>query len=116
MLSIMVPFPPSANRLWRSVNGRNIKSAEYRTWENIAVAEAYYSSGDKKRIPGSYRLLVEAQRPDRRRRDLGNLEKPLSDILVTLNMVDDDCLAEEITLRWVKEDLGGMVRMTVTSA
>ena len=31
-----------------------------------------------------------------------------------LNMVDDDCLAEEITLRWVKDDMGGRVRLTIT--
>lgn len=98
------------------MRGRNIKSEAYRDWENLAICGAYYVGGDAKYVTGRYKLLVEAQRPDKRRRDIGNLEKPLSDLLVSLGTVEDDCLAEEITLRWVKEDLGGMVRMTVTSA
>lgn len=109
MLIAWVKYPPSANRLWRSVKGRNIKSEEYRDWMAGNRPLTYM-------VRGPYRLLIEAQRPDKRRRDLGNIEKPLSDALVQMGGVEDDCLAEEITLRWVKEDLGGMVRMTVTQA
>lgn len=117
MLRVYAPYPPSTNRLWRSVKGRNIKSAEYRAWEERCRREtSVFIEGPCGRPDGAYRLTIEAQRPDKRRRDIGNLEKPLSDLLVSIGIVKDDCLAEEITLRWVTDNLAGRVRMTVTPA
>lgn len=110
MIALTLPYPPSVNKLWRSVRGRSIKSADYRSWEKACEAHHQPTGGS---IQGEYRLLLEAQRPDKRRRDLGNLEKASSDMLVHLGVIRDDCDAEEITLRWVKEDMGGMIRLTV---
>jgi crossover junction endodeoxyribonuclease RusA len=42
-------------------------------------------------------------RPDKRKRDLGNLEKAISDILVSQNIVEDDSLCEWIEARWVEK-------------
>lgn len=55
-----------------------------------------------KKIDGSYKLTILAVRPDKRKRDLGNLEKAISDILVTLQIVEDDSLCEWIEARWVQ--------------
>ncbi|MFN3858145.1 MAG: RusA family crossover junction endodeoxyribonuclease [Caulobacter sp.] len=100
MISVTLPFPPSTNRLWRSVNGRNIKSAEYREWEARAVAGLGRRNAPP--LTGPYSILFNCERPDRRRRDLGNLEKALSDALVTGKVIADDCNAERITLAWVR--------------
>ncbi|WP_395443596.1 RusA family crossover junction endodeoxyribonuclease [Caulobacter sp. UC70_42] len=98
MIAVSLPYPPSANRLWRAVKGRNIKSAAYREWEGRAlVAIAQQRPGH---IDGPYSIHIEATRPDRRRRDLGNLEKPLSDALVSAGVVRDDCEAVRILVEW----------------
>jgi Holliday junction resolvase RusA-like endonuclease len=54
-----------------------------------------------KKVEGPYKLTILAVRPDKRKRDLGNLEKAISDILVSQGLVEDDCLCEWIVARWV---------------
>jgi Holliday junction resolvase RusA-like endonuclease len=49
--------------------------------------------------------------PDKRRRDLGNLEKPISDLLQSLGVIDDDSNARAINLQWV--DAGEPITITV---
>jgi len=107
-----LPWPPSANRLWRFVPGKHtpLKSAEYRKW----LSEAARCIGPVPMIRGPYALLLEAFRPDKRRRDLGNLEKPVSDLLQSCFVVEDDCNAQEITLRWSPEQVtGGRIKVWV---
>ena len=57
------------------------------------------------------KALYEFGRPDKRRRDVANYEKAVSDILVTAGVIEDDSLIEEITLRWA--DVEG-VEVTIT--
>lgn len=96
MIGVTVAYPPSANRLWRAVNGRNIKSAEYRAWLSLPVL------GIKPGKPatGPYTMTLTAERPDRRRRDLSNLCKPVEDLLQERGFVRDDCDAQRIVLEW----------------
>jgi Holliday junction resolvase RusA-like endonuclease len=47
-----------------------------------------------------YRLWIEATPPDLRRRDLGNLEKPTSDLLKRAGVIEDDHFARAIILQW----------------
>lgn len=98
VIQVALPYPPSANRLWRAVKGRNIKSAEYRAWLLDAVRAARGATGQS--ITGPYCLVIVVDRPDRRRRDLGNIEKPISDALVAAGLVRDDSDCQRITLYW----------------
>jgi len=98
--ALSLPYPPSANRLWRAVNGRNIKSSEYRAWLTEAYAAVIMANPRPRKIIGDYRMVLVADRPDRRRRDLSNLLKATEDALVHCQVVEDDSKAEEITLRW----------------
>lgn len=102
---LSMPYPPSANRLWRAVKGRNIKSAEYRSW--IDHAFVVVRGQRPHAIVGAYQLTITATRPDRRRRDLGNLEKPISDCLLQAGVVADDCDAQCITLEWTDAVIKG---------
>jgi crossover junction endodeoxyribonuclease RusA len=94
---IHLPYPPSVNRLYRSVNGRSILSKVGRDYyrDVVPIAEA---SGVN--VRGPYVLSITAHRPDRRKRDIGNLEKIVSDTLAKANVVEDDCLCEAIVSAW----------------
>ncbi len=105
-LTLTFTYPPSANRIWRNVKGRTIKSAEYRDWLMLN------SSVSLSPLEGAYRLTILATAPDKRKRDLGNLEKPVSDLLQHIGAVSDDCNAKEIRLAWV-EGPGAGVTVTV---
>lgn len=98
---ISLPFAPSMNRLWRiSRHGGMHKSKVYQEW--LAECGALIYQGQVVPILGSYRLLIEAVRPDKRRRDIDNLIKAVSDVLQDTGLVENDCLCEEVTAKWVK--------------
>ena len=94
---IHLPYPPSVNRLYRSVNGRSILSKVGRDYyaNVVPIAEA---SGVN--VRGPYVLSITAHRPDRRKRDIGNLEKIVSDTLAKAGVVENDCLCEAIVSAW----------------
>lgn len=98
MTQLTMPFPPSANAIWRNVNGRTLKSKPYRVW--LATSLALLRAQRAPSIKGSYSLAIVADRPDRRKRDLGNLEKAVSDCLVQAGVIEDDHLAQSILLGW----------------
>lgn len=97
-MELSLPYPPSANAIWRNVNGRTLKSKPYRVW--LATTLALLRAQRAPSIKGSYSLAIVADRPDRRKRDLGNLEKAVSDCLVQAGVIEDDHLASSILLAW----------------
>jgi len=86
-----------------------IKSAEYVAWLLEAGAEVRRQKPAK--INGKYAITITAARPDNRKRDLGNLEKSVSDLLQSCGVIRDDCDAEMILLRWAKSGDGVAVRL-----
>lgn len=108
---IDLPWPPSGNHCHRSTSsGRRYSTARYRAWRTAAVALARATGV---RVPGHYRILVECHPPDRRRRDLDNAYKPVSDALEEAGVVEDDAFAVDVRLLRKPVEKGGRVRVTV---
>lgn len=113
---IFLPFPPAVNNLFSNARGGGrVPTPHYRTWRKEADA-LYLSQRRPTVVLGPYKFLLEAQRPDKRRRDISNLIKAAEDQLISYGLMEDDSAAEEVCARWVTEDLGGMCRVTVTPA
>lgn len=97
--TLVLPAPPSVNMLYSNVANRGrVKTKKYRTWlreAGLSIAQAKPVS-----ILGKYRLHIRFERPDNRRRDLGNLLKAIEDILVEHGIVEDDSHAQEILMVW----------------
>jgi len=92
-----LPFPPSTNNLFANAGKRRIKTAAYSAWLDLASI----GIKDSHRLNlGPYSLHICLRRPDKRRRDLGNLEKAVSDLLVANGVIQDDSLSQRITLQW----------------
>lgn len=99
MINISLPIPPSANALFRNVPGKGrVRTERYRTWAAAAGWEIKEQRPGA--IAGHYVLTLTCQRPDKRRRDIGNLVKSVEDLLVTHGLVTDDSLCAEIHVRW----------------
>ena len=77
------------------------RSNEYTSWAKHAEW-ALVGQVKGKKIAGEYTLEIAAVKPDKRRRDLGNLEKAVSDLLQKAKVIDDDYLCQDIHLRWAK--------------
>lgn len=116
MIALALPYPPSANSLWRQVNGRTLVSKRYRVWRAEAEWIARIA-GRGARLRGHYELTLTAERPDRRRRDIDNLIKPCSDALKAGGLIEDDCLADRIVLAWMSREpvkTPALVHLTLT--
>lgn len=109
MIELWLPFPPSANRLWRAARGRVYRSRAYVDWLTEAglLAKAQRAGS----INGPYKISITAARPDKRRRDLDNILKSISDLLKSIGAIEDDHLCEMITARWVTQGDGVAVRI-----
>lgn len=101
-ISLVLPFPPSVNSAYRNVPGRGrVKTKAYKDWwAEAAIMARLQQRGS---IEGHYAFHMKADRPDRRCRDLGNLEKVTHDLCVQLGFVADDSLCERILLEWTDE-------------
>lgn len=99
MIELTLPYPPSANRLWTRTRRGMRKTDKYCDWLRIAgyMALAQKVPG----LTGPYKLSICALRPDRRRRDIDNLIKPVSDLLQSVGVIEDDSDCEQVTARWV---------------
>lgn len=113
---IRLPYPPSANGLWRNVNGTTLIARRYRAWRKEAMAVLMIQRPAK--IPGAYRMTMIATRPDNRRRDLSNLLKATEDLLTAAGVIKDDSLAQSILLAWSTSapDRNGGVSITLEAA
>lgn len=85
---IALPWPPSVNHYWRHYNGRTVISQEgrdYREEVSWLVKNARIALGDSK-----IKMVVDARPPDKRRRDLDNIQKALFDAMEHGGAYDDD--------------------------
>lgn len=98
-ITLTLPMPPSANRLWKRTRGGMAKSDAYSAWLNEAGWVA--KSQHQKPVPGPYKISIHAKRPGTRGPDLDNTIKPVNDLLQSLGLIENDKLCEMVTARWV---------------
>jgi len=91
VLEFTLPYPPSANRYWRNVNGRMVVSADARAYKE----EVGWMIRPRVKDPlaGEVYVKVRIFRP-RRSGDLDNTLKVLLDSLKGLIYLDDDQIVE----------------------
>jgi Holliday junction resolvase RusA-like endonuclease len=99
MIELHLPYPPSKNDLRGYGKGKVYRKDKYADWLNVAgkMIMAQRVGG----VPGPYKLTILAMRPDRRKRDLGNLLEATEDLLKSVGVIEDDSLSEMISMRWV---------------
>jgi len=79
MIVLRLPWPPSMNHYWRRVGNRTLISREGREYRERVISlcrQRAYAT-----MTGRLAVMLMASPPDRRRRDLDNLQKPLLDAL-----------------------------------
>lgn len=104
MIELRLPLPTSANAIWARTRTGMRKSDSYKAWITEAGWEARRQRPGK--IQGKYKISIHAVRPDNKRRDLSNLLKATEDLLQSLQIIENDCLAEMILMRWVTSGSG----------
>lgn len=110
MLTLTLPWPPTANTYYRNLPGKTLISEKGRAYR-AAVAQQVLVQRGARRLSGRLAVAIVAHVPDRRRRDLDNLFKGVLDSLTHAGVwLDDeqiDCLSIE------RGPIGGMLKVTV---
>ena len=101
-IELQIPYPPSTNKLTRNVRGRGrVKTNAYEQWLRLAGWNVKYQKAPA--IFGAYTLTISARKPDNRKRDIDNLIKPISDLLVSVGVVKDDQFCKRVTAEWLED-------------
>lgn len=111
MLYFELPYPPSVNHYWRIVRGRMRTSREGKAFRE-KVCAILAASGTQ---PLSGRLAVHVILfpPDRRRRDIDNVQKALFDALEQGRAYHDDAQIESLRIVKASPVPGGRVIVTI---
>lgn len=112
MTVLTLPFPVSVNAMFAGKMRRH-KSQRYADW----CQEAGYALNKQhpRPVKGKVEILYEVQDgKDNRRRDLVNLEKGVTDLLVEHGIIegDHDLILREVRMKWSREVEG--VRVTIS--
>ena len=113
MLTLQLPYPPSINHYWRRVGQRTLLSREGRTFRKNVCA--LLGGGGPRKPPsgGRIALAMDAFPPDRRRRDLDNIAKPVLDALQHGGVYADDSQIDLLLTRRRDVAAGGRLEVWI---
>lgn len=107
MIEITLPYPPSVNHLYRNVGHRTILSRGGRDYIQ-KVGEVIAGLGIST-LHGRLAVDVEVYPPDRKTRDMDNIQKALFDSLRKNEVIEDDGQIDRIAIRRMGATRGGAV-------
>lgn len=111
LVTITLPYPPSANRYWRNVNGRMVKSAEARGYQESAGWMA--KEQGLQPLVGAVAVDVRVYRPAQRG-DLDNCLKVVLDAMKGIGY-DDDSQIIRITAERFNDKQNPRIELAISS-
>ena len=109
-IEFWLPFPPSTNRLWRSVRGRVVIDVKYKKWKADAATSICLNN---RHFPvfGAYELHVKLS-VKFNRGDADNRLKAIHDIAKEVRMIVDDKFCQRTSIEWATIDHDCLVKLT----
>lgn len=91
-----LPYPPSVNSLWRYTARGVYRTKKYKQWLDDAGAGIH----EKPNFDCPVKMQIRACAPDKRRRDLDNIIKPIGDLFEHCSVITNDSLFHWIDVKW----------------
>ena len=115
MLQVRLPLPPSGNNFYTIARGRKILSGKARDWraECVGILQGAYTGKPLEDKDLCLHLTVTF--PDRRKRDIDNVIKPLMDVFTQGGIWRDDSQVGELVVTRGGEGPRGTVLATLWS-
>lgn len=111
---LKLPWPPSLNAYYRSVNGRVLISKRGREYRHLVAQSRAWQAFPA--FDASARLYVEihSHPPHRRRYDLDNQLKCVLDSLQHAGVFPDDSQIDDLRIIRSNREGGGLLRIIIT--
>ena len=95
--------PPSANKLWKPVGYKLVKTDAYKRWSRKAGWEVKLGRNGHETLTGPVAVSISLRRP-RSNADLDNRVKPVVDALQAGGAIANDKQVETILATWADHD------------
>lgn len=115
LLSLSLPYPPTANTIWRHVKGRVLLSEKGRLYRRKVAMSVLGQIGRSKAIGGPVALAMAVMPPDRKRRDLDNVLKATLDALTHAKIWGDDSQVKRIEIEMHEPTKGGSLNVWIST-
>jgi crossover junction endodeoxyribonuclease RusA len=111
---ILLPWPPTVNHYYTVARGRKILSEEGRAYK-LYCGQCMMIQGVRKlkEEDRPFGLSIIARPPDKRRRDLDNILKPLIDSLVDYGAIPDDWMIDDIRIQRMNKVKDGQIEVQI---
>ncbi len=111
VIELELPYPPSANHLYRRVGSRMLISREGRKFRQRVCA--ILATTGVRQFDGPIRLQIEIYPPDRRRRDVDNAQKAILDSLQHGGLYRDDSQVAKLEIERLGVVPGGRLLVRI---
>jgi len=111
MINILLPWPPTVNTYYTIARGRKILSKRGRNYKKDAWLELP-NGGET--LTGRLEVNIDAYPPDKRRRDIDNIVKPILDVLTDAKVWEDDSQVDILRIRRKQIEKPGYVRVYIS--
>lgn len=108
-ITMRLDYPPSVNKYWFQRNGYRTLTPKARAYRE-AASKYQHSRPMTRRIA----ILIEATMPDRRRRDIDNILKPILDAITHADIWVDDEQIDKLTITRIGVESPGCVDIYIT--
>ena len=111
---ITLPWPPTVNHYYTVARGRKILSKRGREYKISSSVEMLRQKISRYQDKGPYCISINAHPPDKRRRDLDNLLKPILDALVDYGAIEDDSQVDDLRIQRFNPVKGGRIEVLIS--
>ena len=105
-----LPWPPSVNTYYTVWKGRKILSKNGKQFKSDCRAWVHRLPDP---IKGSIKVEIQVCMPDKRKRDLDNLLKPILDVLGNYGVYEDDSQISELSIKKIDDGQRGIVQVNI---
>ena len=114
LVTIKLPYPPSLNKYYRVWQGKMTIGTEGRQYRETVKEILGPAFQDIPAYTANLRVWIEVMFPDRRKRDLDNLNKALLDSITKSQVWQDDSLLKDLRLISIGVEKPGYVRLHIS--
>ena len=111
---IILPWPPTINTYYAVVRGRKILSKRGRAYKISSSVEMLRQKTPRYTYQKTYCVVINVRPPDKRKRDLDNLLKPILDALVDYGAIEDDSMIDDLRIQRFNPVKDGSIQVLIS--